>query len=273
MVRKPRKTSIVFIGAGNMAEALIAGLITRKTVAPRQIIAVDVRPERLAALKKKYRIETETDAASAVSRGAVIFLSVKPQQMAGALKTIAAVSRPAQLFISIAAGVTTAFIENLLPAGTPVIRSMPNTPALVAAGAIAIAPGRATGKTHLARARKLFAAAGMVVELPEEQINAVTALSGSGPAYVFLLVEAMAAAGTAAGLPPKIAGQLARQTIVGAGAMLAAAEDDPAELRRRVTSPGGTTEAAIRSFEQNNFSSLVAQAVAAARNRARELST
>lgn len=262
---------IAFIGAGNMGEALLAGLLTCKTVPLKNIIAADVRKERLAYLKKKYRVATTDKAAEAIGRADVVFLSIKPQYMEQLLQEAGGGIRKTQLVISIAAGITTRFIERFLPKGTPVIRSMPNTPALLGAGAIAVAKGKYAGRKDIELAMQLFSGSGMVLELPESKINAVTAVSGSGPAYVFYLCEAMTRGGVLAGLPKETADKLARATVLGAGKMLAAMATPAQELRRNVTSPGGTTEAAIAYLESNDFIEIMAQAIDRARKRAGEL--
>lgn len=262
---------IAFIGAGNMAEALLAGLITCKTVPAKNIIAADIRAERRNYLKKKYKVSVTNLAAEAIGRADVIFLSVKPQQMEGLLLQAGSGIKSTQLVISIAAGITTRCIEGFLPKGTAVIRSMPNTPALLGAGAIAVSKGRYAGNKDVALAVKLFSSSGAVLELPESKINAVTALSGSGPAYVFYLCEAMARGGVLAGLSKEVADKLARQTVFGAGKMLAELAIPADELRRNVTSPGGTTEAAVAYLESNDLAEIMAQAVGRARKRAEEL--
>ena len=269
--QRPIKKNIVFLGAGNMAEALIKGMVGSGLVLPSCITATDTRPERLAYLRRKLRIKTLRDNRTAVGNADIIFLAVKPQQMESVLSETGASLRPSQIVISIAAGITSGYIERFLPKGTPVIRSMPNTPALLGAGAIALAAGKCATRAHIALSKILFSVSGAVVELPEAQINAVTALSGSGPAYVFYLAEAMTKAGVALGLPDDIAALLARQTVFGAGKMLGELSTPTAELRRNVTSPGGTTAAAIEVLEKNKFADTLCRAIGRAEKRAREL--
>jgi pyrroline-5-carboxylate reductase len=271
--RGPRQITkkIVFLGAGNMAEALISGLVAGRVAPSSSITATDMRPERLAYLRRKRGIKTERDNRAAVRNADILVIAVKPQHIEALLNETGTSVRRTQLVISIAAGITTEYIERFVPAGTPVIRVMPNTPALLGAGAIAIAAGRNAKRGHMALAKKFFAASGSVVELPEDRINAVTALSGSGPAYVFLLAEAMEQAGIAMGLPADVAALLARQTVYGSGLMLGKLPAPAAELRKNVTSPGGTTAAAIEIFAAKGFHELVRCALEGARDRAREL--
>jgi len=260
---------IAFIGSGNMASALIHGLLASGTSQPERIIASDVRAEALAALSGAHGIGTTQDNAEAC-RADVLVLSTKPQVLPALLTEIAPHVPPETLVISIAAGVPLAVIESQL-AGRRVVRAMPNTPALVAAGATAIAPGALAGKADLALARSLFESVGVVVETPEVLLDAVTALSGSGPAYVFYLAEALIEAGEAAGLPTEVASKLALQTVYGAAKLLHEQGEAPAELRRKVTSPGGTTQAGVTKLDELNVKAAFKACVIAARDRGREL--
>lgn len=260
---------IAFIGSGNMASALIHGLVTSQTSRPEQIIASDVRAEALAALSGEHGIATTQDNAKAC-RSDVVVLSTKPQVLPALLREIAPHLEAQSLVISIAAGVPLAAIESQL-AGRRVVRAMPNTPALVAAGATAIAAGALAGKDDLALARSIFESVGVVVETPEASLDAVTALSGSGPAYVFYLAEALIEAGEAAGLPSDVSRTLALQTVYGAAKLLHEQAEAPADLRRKVTSPGGTTQAGIAKLDALDVKSAFRACVIAARDRAREL--
>lgn len=263
---------IAFIGAGNMALALIEGLIAAKTLAPSQILASDPRPD-LTQLASKHGFTTAASNAEAVRAAGVVVLSTKPQLFPAMLPEIAGELAHAPLVISIAAGVPVAAIEARLGAGVRVVRSMPNTPALVGVGATAIAAGANATEADMAIAETVFRAVGIVQRVEERFMNAVTALSGSGPAYVFLLAEAMTEAGIAAGLPADVAGALAVQTVTGAGKLLGASAEPPATLRRNVTSPGGTTQAALETFEAGGLRDLVTKAVLAATRRGEELGT
>lgn len=264
--------TLAFIGAGNMAEALIKGLLAAKTLSPRQLIATDVRPERRTELSAAYGIRTLADNAAAVQVAEIILLAVKPQQMTEVLGNLKSQITTHKLLISIAAGVTTARIEREL-GGTPrVVRVMPNTPALVGAGAAGLCRGRHATDSDLATAETILQAVGITVRVAEDAMDAVTALSGSGPAYLFYLAETLIAAGVKVGLSPEIARQLAIQTVHGAGKLLAESSDAPEVLRQKVTSPGGTTEAALKVMTERQLADIIAAAVEAATKRGKELS-
>lgn len=205
---------------------------------------------------------------------AIVVVAVKPQMMAAALPTLTALGGGNTLFLSVAAGITIATYESMLGAATPVVRSMPNTPAAIGRGISAMIGNAAASAAHLDLAERLLSAVGQVVRLDNEgQIDAVTAVSGSGPAYVFHLIETLAAAGAAEGLPPDLALQLARATVAGAGALAEASDDSPAQLRRNVTSPNGTTQAALEVLMDpaRGFPALIPEAVHRARLRSEEL--
>lgn len=258
-----------FIGAGNMAEAIVNAVLTRGLFRAEKIIAADPSAGRLS-LFAGLGVEctpNNTDACDA----STILLCVKPQMMAAALNDLRAVVSPTQLIITIAAGVSTASIEQQLPPGSRVVRVMPNTPMLVGEGAAAICGGRHATSADLDRARNIFETAATVVDVSEDQMDTVTAVSGSGPAYFFYLVEHMIAAATNLGLSPIQAQQLVYQTASGAAKMLAESNDSPADLRRKVTSPGGTTAAAIEVFEKSSVGKNIEDAIAAAQRRGREL--
>ncbi|MET0385977.1 MAG: pyrroline-5-carboxylate reductase [Polyangiales bacterium] len=261
--------SFAFIGGGNMAGALIHGLIETGTARAEQVLVSDVRPEGLAQLHQRYGVRTSTDNREAC-RSDVVILSVKPQIFPALLPDIAPHLGASSLVISIAAGVPLAAIEAQLPAAR-VVRAMPNTPALASAGATALAGGVRASTADLALASAIFASVGEVVTVTDAQMDAVTALSGSGPAYVFLLVESLATAGAQLGLPPEVAAQLAAQTVYGAGKLLHESSDTPSELRRKVTSPGGTTAAGLQALEQHGFPAAVAACLDAACRRGGEL--
>jgi pyrroline-5-carboxylate reductase len=261
---------IAFIGAGNMAMALIEGLIAAKTVAASSIVASDPRAD-LQQLAAKHGFTAAASNLDAVRAADVVLLCTKPQSFPAMLPEIAPALDHSPLVISIAAGVALAAIEAKLGASVRVVRSMPNTPALVGVGATAIAPGARATDADMHIAEAVFRAVGIVQRVEERFMDAVTALSGSGPAYVYLLAEAMTEAGIAAGLPADVATALAAQTVTGAGKLLGASSEPPATLRRKVTSPGGTTQAALETFEAGGFRALVTQAVLAATKRGQEL--
>lgn len=262
---------IAFIGAGNMAEALIRGLLDAHMTTADKLIAADVNEARLQWLVEEYGIATARSNADAVARAELIVLAVKPQMLLDVAAGIAARARSSQTFISIAAGVRLARIEATLPPRTAVIRAMPNTPALVQRGVTVLARGTHARDTDAHLARDLFLAVGKVLELPEEAMDAVTAVSGSGPAYVFYLMEAMIDAAVAHGLRRSDAHLLVEETVRGAGELAARVHEDPQTLRRRVTSPGGTTEAAINLLDARKVKEAFAAAIAAAVARGREL--
>lgn len=266
--------TIGFIGAGNMAEAFIKGIISSGMYAKEAVMASDVRPERLEFLSEEYGIRTTLDNVQLVTESAIVFLSVKPQNMAKMLDGIAGKLRDDVLIVTIAAGITTSYLAGKL-GDVPIIRTMPNTPAMVDEGATAIFNRNASAEA-LERVVALFGAVGKTVTIDNESlIDAVTAVSGSGPAYFFLLMEEMVRSAEELGLPSDAAEELVYQTAKGAGvlAMMAYARNEsPGELRRKVTSPGGTTEAAMRVFREGNFGGNVFAAIARARDRGRELS-
>lgn len=262
--------TVAVIGAGSMGEAIVRGLLGAGWP-PQAVSAADTDPAKLAALAELGVVVTE-DAAAAVAGREVVAVVVKPNHVEDVLERLAGAIDRHQVVVSVAAGIPISTYEARLP-GVPVVRSMPNTPALLGAGAAAIAAGSRADDTHLAKAAAVLGAVGVVVEVPESQIDAVTAVSGSGPAYVFLLAESMLAAARRLGLDPDVATTLVNATVHGAGRMLAETGTDAATLRRRVTSPGGTTAAALAVFEDAGFARLVDQAVAAAAHRSRELGT
>lgn len=264
--------TIVFIGAGNMGEALIRGLLAARTVAASRIIATDVRAERREFLTKTFGVLAIEDNVQAVTSADVVVLAVKPQQVGEVLAGFKSAMTNRKLVISIAAGVTTARIERELGKGTRVMRVMPNTPALVGAGAAGVAKGAHATDDDLAMAESILGAVGICVRVEEKFIDAVTALSGSGPAYVFYVTEAMGQAGVAAGLDEALAKKLARQTVYGAAKLLVESGEQPEVLRRKVTSPGGTTEAALKVMTERKLVEIFAEAMQAAERRSRELS-
>ena len=265
--------TIAFVGGGNMARSLIGGLVARGTPAARIRVAEPLEALR-ASLAREFDVATFVGNADAVAGAGTWVLAVKPQVMRAvceALAPLAQVQRP--LVVSIAAGITSAQLARWLGGGIAVVRTMPNTPALLGAGVTGLHANAAVDAQGRAAAEALLSAAGRTVWIEEEaRMDAVTAVSGSGPAYVFLLAEAMQAAGEGEGLSAEAARTLALQTILGAARMLTESDEPAADLRRRVTSPGGTTQAAIETFEAGGFRELVASAIRAATERGRQLS-
>jgi len=266
-------TKFGLIGGGVMGEALLSRLIAQGIYHPSEVIVSEPQGARQDFLQQQYNVTVTTDN-SLVFRQAqeVIFLAVKPQIFSAIAQELADIVlvEHAPLVISILAGVPLRHLEAAFP-GLPVIRAMPNTPATVGAGMTAICAGAYTNAKHNQIASQIFSAVGEVVEVSESLMDAVTGLSGSGPAYVAILVEALADGGVAAGLPRGIANQLALQTVLGAAQLLHDSKMHPAELKDRVTSPGGTTIAGVSQLEKAGFRSAVIEAVKAAAMRSQEL--
>lgn len=264
--------TIAFIGAGNMASSIIGGLVeSGHPVAA--IRAADPSPESLERLRTVAPVTTSTDNAEVVAGANVVILAVKPQVMAQVLDSIApAVAEAGALVISIAAGITIDSMRARLGDGTAIVRCMPNTPALLGCGASALFATDSVAEQQRGYAESILGAVGLVSWVPREQaLDAITALSGSGPAYFFLFMEAMIDAGCELGLARDTATAMAQQTALGAARMALESDVDLVELRRRVTSPGGTTQAAVESFEADNLRELVKHAMEAAAQRAGEM--
>jgi len=262
--------TIGFVGTGNMGEALIRGLLKAGVAEPAQVVGSDPRPERTAQLREKYGIRTTGDNVE-VARGAdILVLAVKPQVMDRVLEEIGPEIHAHALVISIAAGIPLSAIEARLPQAR-VIRTMPNTPALVGAGATAIAVGGHATADDLTAARRIFDSVGMTVALDEAQMDAVTGLSGSGPAYVFLVIEALADAGVKVGLSRHHAQALAAQTLLGSAKLLIETNEHPGRLKDMVTSPGGTAIAGLHTLEAGGLRTTLMDAVETATKRSRAL--
>ena len=266
--------TIGFIGSGNMAEALIKGIITAKVYAPADVFISDIRAERLKSLAGKYDVIPVQDNAELVAKVETLVLSIKPQNMADALKSITGDVKRDALVISIVAGKRIDGIVSVL-GDVAIVRVMPNTPALIGQGASALFANR-KAKPMLKKAMRIFSSVGKAVVIDDEDLlDVVTAISGSGPAYYFLLMEEMIKAGVELGLSEEIAKELVLQTAKGAGMLAVEAaknNEGPAILRQKVTSPGGTTEAALKILAEGKFGSLIAAAVRKARERSRQLS-
>ncbi len=264
-------TRIAILGAGNMGGAILGGLLASGRCRAGHIHLTDLDAARLTHFKKRFHVLTGTRNAAAAQGADIVVLCVKPQQMSAVLQELAGVIGPRQTVISVAAGVGTNVIEKAL-GRVPVIRVMPNTPALIRAGALAYCRGRFATTKNERQARTLLSALGPLWKTTERHMDAVTALSGSGPAYVFYVTEILADAGVRLGLPRVLAEALARQTVYGAGRMLAETAETPDVLRRRVTSPGGTTEAALAVLQNGGLSDLFHRALTSAARRSKELS-
>lgn len=263
--------TIGFLGAGNMAEALIKGLIATGVVEPARLHGSSPRRQRCDELAAKYGIHTTTHNVDVVRHAEIVVLSVKPQILPSVLDEVSAHLKPHALVISIAAGTPVAAIERRLRPGTRVVRTMPNTPALVGAGATAIAGGGHATDDDLAAAQRIFDAVGKSIVIDEEQLDAVTGLSGSGPAYVFLIIEALSDAGVKMGLSRYNALALAAQTVLGSAKLLIETNEHPGRLKDMVTSPGGTAIAGIATLEAGGLRTTLINAVEAATRRSREL--
>ena len=261
-----------FVGGGNMGGALVRGLIARG-LAPEKIAVAEALPERRAALASELGVRVTADSREAVQGADVVVLAVKPQDMAATVQSFAAVLRQrAPLVLSIAAGIRIADIENWCGGGIVVVRAMPNRPALNGAGATGLVAPEGLSAAHRVLAEQVLGAAGTTVWVRDEHsLDVVTALSGSGPAYFFLLAELMTDAAVELGLPRDSARELAIQTLYGSGRMARDSDGDLARLRAEVTSKGGTTEAAVRTFDTANLRGIVAAALGAATRRAGEL--
>ncbi len=262
---------IAFLGGGNMAEALIKGMIAAGTAKPDGLLVTDISADRLEHLRKTYGIIVKKNNSEAVREADIVVLAVKPQVIDRVLHEIMVDVTDKQLVISIAAGVTLEKLETALPAKARVVRVMPNTPALVLAGAAALAGGGYATAADLALAQGIFTAVGRAVVVEEKLMDAVTGLSGSGPAYVFTIIDALSDAGVKAGLPRALALELAAQTVDGAAKMVLETKEHPGKLRDMVTSPGGTTIEGLHALEKGKLRATLMNAVEAATARSKEL--
>jgi pyrroline-5-carboxylate reductase len=269
--------TIALLGAGSMGRAILSGLVAPGVTVDGGIRVTNRSEARAAELASTpgvtaYATESRADANRAAVDGAeIVLVAVKPAMVPDLLREIAVSLTPGAVVVSVAAGVTTATFESLLPETVTVVRSMPNTPAIVGKAVTGISPGSRAEPDDLDLVRSLFETVGEVVEVPESQLDALSTISGSGPAYVFYLIEQLTAAAVGKGFTPEQAAQLVNGTFLGASELLVSSGEDPAELRRRVTSPGGTTERAVTVLESADLAALFARATDAALARAREL--
>jgi pyrroline-5-carboxylate reductase len=261
--------TVAVAGAGKMGELVLSGLLRSGWPASRLLVTVR-RAARGAELAEKYGV-TVVDNDEAVTRADILAIAVKPQDAGALLDEVGAGVTAGKLVVSLCAGLPTGFFAARLPEGTPVVRVMTNTPALVDQAMTAISAGPHASDEHLAIAEEMFKPLGVTLRVPEAQQDAVTALSGSGPAYFYLLVEAMIEAGVLLGLPRQVAHELMVQTAVGSSVMLRDSGEHPVKLREAVTSPAGTTIAAIRELERHGVRAALLAALEAARDRAREI--
>lgn len=261
---------IGFIGAGNMAEAIICGLLRAKAAKPSEIFINDIAKPRIDILKKRYKVVPVVSNNAIVSDSDVIIIAVKPKDAKSILECLGNIKK-GSFIISIMAGVTTGFFSKS-GKKLPVVRVMPNTPALVLSGITGICKGKYANKTNLQKAKNILSSVGKVVEVNEKLMDAVTSVSGSGPAYVFLFAEALIEAAKKAGLDKTSAKILVSNTLLGGARMILDSKDEPSVLREKVTSPGGTTAAALEVFENLKFKEIVGKAVQAAKKRSKAMS-
>ena len=267
-----KNKKIAFIGTGNMGSALMGGILKAGLAKPKQVTASRRSEGALEELRRKWGVHAVSDNRKAVAGADVVVLCVKPQAAGAVLEELAPAVRPGQLVISLMAGITTETISKKLRAACPVVRAMPNTPALVDAGATAIAAGRHAGEKDLALAEALFKSVGLVVTLPESAMDAVSGLSGSGPVYIFRVIEAMIDGGVKMGIPRTVAAKLAAQTVFGAAKLVIETGRHPAILKDEVTTPGGTAINAIHMLEAKGLRSVLIDAIVTATQRSQELS-
>jgi pyrroline-5-carboxylate reductase len=263
--------TIALLGAGKIGEALLSGVLRAGKPADEVLVTVR-RPERAETLRQRYGVAV-VDNATAAKGADTLILTVKPQDMSALLDELGPHVTPQHLVISGAAGITTGFVASLLTDGVPIVRVMTNTPVLVDEAMSAISAGPHCTEEHLRRTEEIFTPVGRTIRVPESQQDAVTALSGSGPAYFYYLVEAMTDAGILLGLPRAVAHELIAQAAVGAAVMLRDSGEHPVKLREAVTSPAGTTIAAIRELEKHGVRAAMLAALEAARDRSRELAS
>lgn len=259
------------IGGGAMAEAIITGLSGSGIAPAGDLYVTDIREDRLGYLHNKLSVNVTRDNGYVAGVADIILVALKPHVVGGVLREIAGFMKPGQTLISIAAGLTTGMLEGYLNIPAAVVRVMPNTPALVGAGASAVCRGSHAGPADLQRALAIFNAVGRAIEVPESLMDAVTGLSGSGPAYMFVILEAMADAGVRVGLPRDVATMLAAQTMLGSARMLLETGGHPAGMKDMVTTPGGTTIEGLYALEQEGLRGALMRAVEAATRRAREM--
>lgn len=262
---------LAVIGAGNMGEALIRGLLAGEAVEPTSVVATGRRQKRLEYLASTYNVSTTLDNAEAARNADVVILAIKPQILARIMAEVTHAIPDASLVVSVLAGVSTASLESHLRPRMAVCRAMPNTPAIVGAGATAIAAGSRASEAHMEQVRAVFEAVGEVIQVDEALLDAVTGLSGSGPAYVMMIIEALSDAGVKVGLPRYQAQALAAQTVLGSAQLLLETQEHPGVLKDRVTSPGGTAIAGLHTLEEGGLRTTLINAVVAATARSREL--
>ena len=259
------------IGVGKMGEALVAGLVRSRTVSPGEVVVSDVRAERVRQVAEAYGVVGARDNVDAVRLSEVVVIAVRPRDVQPVLEEVREALEPRHLLISIAAGVSTSYMARVLGKPIPVVRAMPNIAATVGEAVTALAPGPNASEEHLEVAERVFRAVGRTVRLSEGLLDVVTALSGGGPAYAFLFIEALTEAGARMGLPWDVARLLASQTVLGAARMVLETGEHPAKLREMVATPGGVTVEGLAELEARGVRAAIVEAVAKATRRAKDL--
>jgi pyrroline-5-carboxylate reductase len=262
---------MALIGGGNMGSALLRGVLRAGLAPPESITVVDIHPGKLEAFRRDFGVSVTKDARAAVSGRDLVVLAIKPRTLNEVLDAVKDAAVPEQLFISIIAGVEGSYIRDRIGKGNPVVRAMPNIPATVDAAATAISAIAPAGDEHLVVAEAIFSAVGDVVRVEEEHLDAVTGLSGSGPAYIYMVIEALCDGGVKMGLPREIAMKLAVQTVLGAAKLVKETGQHPATLKDQVTTPGGTTISAVHELEERGLRAMLISAVVTATERSRAL--
>lgn len=261
-----------FLGAGSIAEALLNGMIKQKLLlAPNIYVTNHSNDERLTFLQEKYGVTPIRDLSVMLAESDILFLAMKPKDVADACNNLRGLVKPHQLVISVIAGVPLDALQDWLSVDCPIIRTMPNTSSAIGLSATGMARGKFATDEHVEIATQFFQSIGSVCLVPEEELDIITGLSGSGPAYVYYLVEAMEGAGQQAGLTKEVSRQLTVQTLLGAAQMLLASDEEPEILRKKITSPGGTTQAALEVLESYDFQQAVTKAILRATERSKEL--
>jgi pyrroline-5-carboxylate reductase len=266
-----KRKKIAIIGGGKMGSIIAQGLISRKIISGKDLIVTDIDADRRKWLSSELGLQTSGENRAAIKNADIVVLAVKPQNMAQTLQEIAPAIDKSKIVISLAAGITAGFVEGYLAKGVRVVRVMPNTPALVSAGATAVAKGTSATNADIQLARAIFDAVGITVQVEEKLMDAVTGLSGSGPAYCFVIIEALSDAGVQMGLPRELALQLAAQTMLGSAMLCLEGSKHPAQLKDMVTSPAGTTVAGLQALEEGKIRATLLSAVEAATKRSKEL--
>ncbi|WP_164670579.1 pyrroline-5-carboxylate reductase [Virgibacillus doumboii] len=263
---------VAFIGAGSMAEAIISGIVHQEILRKEQIVVTNKSDkERIDRLKRRYQIQSIQDKEKVAADADIVILATKPYDLEPAVQSIQAYLKPDQLIISVIAGISTEYITSLIGSNAPVIRAMPNTSASIGYSATALSAGKFAGDEHMAEAQALFESIGSTVMVDEADMHTVTGVSGSGPAYIYYFVEAMEQAAVEAGLDKETAKALVAQTVVGAGEMLKQTGEAAGDLREKVTSPGGTTQAGLEALAADGFQDAIKNCVKSARERSIEL--